>query len=88
MVDLIVDGAMFQLLMKMDMKVPDVLTLEMTHGIVEINMILIPALQDGLVMRAQTNVLWLTQVMDSEVNQLAKLSATAIMVSINIDAIL
>jgi hypothetical protein len=67
--DLTADGAMYQLPMKMDMRVPDVLMLEMTHGTVVINMIPLLAHQDGLVMKKLTNALWLTQVMDSEVNQ-------------------
>jgi len=71
---------MFQFHMKMDEEVLDVLMLEMTHGIVVINMILLLALQDGHVMRPQENVLWPIQVMDSEVNQLAKITANHIQV--------
>jgi len=73
--DLTVDGAMFQSLMKMDMRVLDVLMLEMTHGTVVINMIPPLAHQDGLVTKLLENVLWPTQVMDSEVNQHARITA-------------
>jgi len=62
--------------MLMERKVPDVPMLEMTHGTVEINMIPPLAHQDGLVMKHPENVLWLTQEMDLEVNQLAKITAT------------
>jgi len=85
-VSLIADGAMFQSLMKMDMRVPDVPILEMTHGTVEINMIPLPAHQDGLVMRPQTNALWPTQEMDSEVNQPVKTTAKDIHKVIHTDA--
>jgi hypothetical protein len=64
--DQTVDGAMFQLLTKMDMREPDVLMLEMTHGTVVINMIPLPAHQDGLVMRTLESALWPTQVTDSD----------------------
>jgi len=74
-IDQTVDGAMFQSPMKMDMRVPDALMLEMTHGTVEINMIPLPAHQDGLVTRPLENVLWPTQEMDSEVSQLVKTTA-------------
>jgi len=47
----------------------------MTHGTVVTNMIPLPAPQDGLVMLTPRNVLWLTQEMDSVVNQLAITSA-------------
>jgi len=73
--DQTVDGAMYQSLMKMDMREPDVLMLEMTHGIVVINMILLLAHQDGLVIKPLENVLWPTQEMVLEVNQLAKTTA-------------
>lgn len=68
------DGAMFQFHMKMDVQVLDVLMLEMIHGIVEINMIPLPAHQDGLVIHHPENVLWLIQEMDLEVNQLVKIT--------------
>merc|ERR1712167_501649 len=60
----------------------------MTHGIVVINTILLPAPQDGLAMNKPRNVLWLIQEMDLEVNQHAKTSAVAVevVVVINIDA--
>jgi len=73
--DLTVDGAMYQSLMRMDMREPDALMLEMTHGIVVINMILLLAHQDGLVIKPLENVLWPTQEMVLEVNQLAKTTA-------------
>jgi hypothetical protein len=85
--DPIVDGAMCQSLMKMERREPDVLMLEMTHGIVVINMILLPVHQDGLVMRELVNALWQTQVMVLEVNQLVPISANH-MALILIDAIL
>ena len=66
------DGAMFQSLMKMDMRVPSALMSEMTHGTVVINMIPLPARQDGLAIEHLTSVLWPTQEMDSEVNQPVK----------------
>jgi hypothetical protein len=47
----------------------------MTHGTVVTNMIPLPAPQDGLVMLTQRNALWLTQEMDSVVNQLVITSA-------------
>jgi hypothetical protein len=91
--DLIADGAMFQLPMKMDMRVPDVLMLEMIHGTVEINMIPPPAPQDGHVMLNQENVLWPTQVMDLDQSPLVKTTANHIQdhqaqEMINTDAIL
>jgi hypothetical protein len=70
-----VDGAMFQSLMKMDMRVPSALMSEMTHGTVVINMIPLPARQDGLAIEHLTSVLWPTQEMDSEVNQPVKTTA-------------
>jgi hypothetical protein len=73
--DQTVDGAMSQSNMKMDIKVPDALTLEMIHGTVEINMIPLPAHQDGLVILHQENALWPIQEMDLEVNQLVKITA-------------
>jgi len=73
--DQTVDGAMFQSLMKMDIREPDVLISETTHSTAEINMIPPPALQDGLVMSLPTNVSWPTQVMASEVNQPVKPTA-------------
>jgi len=75
--------------MKMDTKVPDVPMLEMTHGIVEINMIQQLAHQDGLATNRLENVLWPTQEMDSEVNQPAKTSANQTQVDkLNTDATL
>lgn len=68
--EITVDGVMSQSNMKMDTRVLDVLMSEMTHGIVEINMILQLVLQDGLVMKQLENVLWLTQERVSVVNQL------------------
>jgi hypothetical protein len=52
--------------MKMDTRVPIVLMSEMTHGIVEINLIPLPAHQDGLVMRLLDNASSALQVRDSD----------------------
>lgn len=84
----IVDGVMFQLNMKMEKKVLDVLILEMIHGIVEINMIQQLALQDGLAILQQVNVLWLIQEKDLEVDQFVTISAKDMTMVILIDAIL
>jgi hypothetical protein len=66
---------MFQLLMKMDMRVLNALMSEMTHGTVVINMIPPPAHQDGLAIELLESALWPTQEMDSEVNQPVKTTA-------------
>jgi len=66
----------------------DVLMLEMIHGIVEINMILQPALQDGLAILQQVNVLWLIQEKDLEVDQFVTISAKDMTMVTLIDAIL
>jgi hypothetical protein len=74
--------------MKMGKKVLDVLMLEMIHGIVETNMILQPALQDGLAILQQVNVLWLIQEKDLEVDQFVTISAKDMTMVTLIDAIL
>jgi hypothetical protein len=78
---------MFQLNMKMEKKVLDALILEMIHGIVEINMILLPAPQDGLAILQLVNVLWLIQEKDLEVDQFVTISAKDMIMVINTDAI-
>jgi len=58
----------------------------MTHGIVVINMIPRPALQDGLVMKPVINVLWPIQVMDLDQELLANNTAKLThMTTTNID---
>jgi len=75
-VELIAVGAMYQSPMKMAVPEPDVLMLETTHGIVEINLIPLPAHQDGPVMKLQENALWPSQVTDSVQELPVKLTAT------------
>lgn len=81
---------MSQSLMKMDIKVLDVLILEMTHGTVEINMILLHAHQDGLAMSTLINVLWPIQEKDLVLSLLVKTTAKDQdqSLKINIDATL
>jgi hypothetical protein len=63
----------------------------MTHGIAEINSILLPVHQDGLVMKQLINVLWPSQVMDLVqellANNIADIQETTL-TNLNIDAIL
>ena len=81
-------GAMFLLHMRMDILEPDALMSVTTHGTVEINMTLLLAAQDGLVMRKLENALWLTQEMALVASLHARTIANHNQDQIHIDATL
>lgn len=81
-------GAMFLLHMRMDILEPDALMSVTTHGTVEINMILLLAAQDGLVMKKLENALWPTQEMALVASQHARTIANQYQDQIHIDATL
>jgi len=86
--DQTVDGAMFLSHMRMDMREQDALTSVMTHGTVVINMILLLAVQVGLVILQLENVLWPIQEMDLVANPLVKTIANHNQDQIHIDVML
>lgn len=86
--ELTVVGAMFLSHMRMDMREQDVLMSVMTHGTAEINMILLLAVQDGLVIPLLENVLWPIQEMDLVANLHAKIIASQFQDQIHIDVML
>jgi hypothetical protein len=86
--DQTVDGAMFLSHMRMDMREQDALTSVMTHGTVVINMILLLAVQVGLVIPQLENVLWPIQEMDLVANPLVKTIANHNQDQIHIDVML
>lgn len=81
-------GAMFLSHMRTDIPEPDVLMSVTTHGTVEINMILLLAAQDGLVMKQLENALWPTQEMALVASLHARTIANHNQDQIHIDATL